>query len=80
MSEVKEELVNNVMRMAYRPLTEAEQESMRMIKVLGLQFYNLLHGIGSTDMATEKFASRELSLAATKIEEAVMWATKHVTR
>jgi len=32
--------------------------------------YGVLEGLGS---------SRELSLAKTKVEEAVMWATKHLT-
>lgn len=63
-------VVNNVMRHNYRVLTEAEKAQMQQIKDKGLEFVELLHSIGS---------SRELSLAITKMEEAVMWATKHVT-
>lgn len=73
-------VVNNVMRHNYRVLSESEKESMRMLKDSGLSFINQLHGIGATDMAGDRFASRELALAATRIEEAVMWAVKHITK
>lgn len=63
--------VNNVMRHAYRVLTDDEKAQMQKIKDDGLAFHSMLDGIGN---------SRELALAKTKIEEAVMWAVKHVTR
>lgn len=63
-------VVNNVMRHEYRVLSAAEKENMRAIKDLGAQFLVHVNGLG---------ASRELSLARTKIEEAVMWAVKHIT-
>jgi hypothetical protein len=63
--------VNNVMRHEYRVLTDEEKRFMERIKNIGADFYLLLAGIGQ---------SRELSLAKTKIEEAVMWAVKHITR
>lgn len=66
---------NNVMRHDYRPLTEEEQRMMRAMKDVGLQLWNVVDNIEAT---TSK--SRELSLAKTKIEEAVMWVTKHLTR
>lgn len=62
--------VNNVMRHAYRVLSDEEKALMQRLKDDGLAFWNVLNGIG---------ASRELSVAKTKIEEAVMWAVKHVT-
>lgn len=62
---------NNVMRHQYRQLTDIEKQQMLLIKDFGLAFHEYLDSIGS---------SRELSLAKTKIEEAVMWATKHVTK
>ena len=62
--------VNNVMRHGYRVLSEAEKAQMTAIKDAGLAFHEMLTGIGS---------SREMSLAKTKIEEAVMWAVKHIT-
>jgi hypothetical protein len=66
-----ERTVNNVMRHEYRVLTEDEKAFMKYVKDLGLQFHEVLEGRGQ---------SRELSVAKTKIEEAVMWAVKHVTR
>jgi len=64
-------VVNNVMRHAYRVLSDDEKAQMQAVKDVGLTFHALLDSIGS---------SREMSLAKTKIEEAVMWAVKHVTR
>ena len=64
-------LANNVMRHGYRALNKDESEQMLQVKDVGLAFHDLCEKIG---------ASRELSLAKTKIEEAVMWAVKHITR
>ncbi len=64
-------VVNNVMRHAYRVLSDEEKAQMLKIKDTGLDFHNFIDSSGQ---------SRELSLAKTKIEEAVMWAVKHVTR
>jgi len=63
--------VNNVMRHAYRVLTDDEKALMQKVKDLGLELHTLIEGIGQ---------SRELSIAKTKTEEAVMWAVKHLTR
>lgn len=62
--------VNNVMRHQYRVLSDVEKQRMQAIKDKGLELHELITGIGR---------SRELSLAATKTEEAVMWAVKHIT-
>jgi len=66
-----ERTVNNVMRHQYRVLTDAEKQQMQAIKDKGLELHDLIESVG---------ASRELSLAKTKTEEAVMWAVKHLTR
>lgn len=66
-----ERTVNNVMRHAYRVLTDEEKWQMQAIKDKGLELWSLIDGIGQ---------SRELSLAKTASEEAVMWAVKHITR
>ena len=63
--------VNNVMRHEYRVLSEEEKRVMQALKDKGLELYELIASIGK---------SRELSLALTKTEEAVMWAVKHLTR
>ena len=64
-------IVNNTMRHAYRVLSDADKANMTSIKDMGLTFHDLVDGLGQ---------SREISLAKTKIEEAVMWAVKHITR
>ena len=61
---------NNTMRHSYRVLSDAEKANMSSIKDKGLEFHDLIAGMGN---------SRELALAKTKIEEAVMWAVKHIT-
>jgi hypothetical protein len=65
-----ERIVNNLMRHNYRVLSDAEKIQMQTIKDLGLEFAMYCDRVGS---------SRELSLAKTSIEQAVMWAVKHVT-
>lgn len=62
---------NNVMRHEYRELSEAEKGHMKTVKDMGLEMIEYLELIGD---------SRELSLAKTKVEEAVMWAVKDITR
>ena len=64
-------VVNNVMRHEYRVLDESEKMAMKRIKDLGREFTELCDTVG---------ASREMSIAKTKAEEAVMWAVKHITR
>ena len=66
----KPEFSGNVMRHQYRVLSDAEKLHMQTVKDKGLEFFAYVHGIGN---------SRELSLAKTKVEEAVMWAVKHIT-
>lgn len=66
-----ERTVNNVMRHNYRVLSDTEKAHMQQIKDLGLAFHELLTSIG---------ASREMAIAKTKIEEAVMWGVKHITQ
>lgn len=62
---------NNVMRHEYRVLTELEKAQMTDLKDMGLEFVKALD---------EYEPSREISLARTKMEEAVMWAVKHITK
>lgn len=61
---------NNVLRHEYRILSDAEKATMKALKDKGAEFLALIEEAGQ---------SRELSLAKTKVEEAVMWAVKHVT-
>ena len=63
--------MTDVMRQEYRPLTNQEKDSMSTVKQLAQILYNCIDNLGE---------SRELSLSKTKEEEAVMWATKHLTK
>jgi hypothetical protein len=64
-------VANNVVRHEYRILTDTEKAQMKRLKDLGLAFIEACDEIGS---------SREISLAKTNAEQAVMWAVKHLTR
>lgn len=58
-------------RKVYRALTEAEQARIEAIKTTAEELLALImHG---------DTVSREQSLAKTKLEECVMWATKALT-
>jgi hypothetical protein len=69
-STADDRVVNNTVRHQYRVLNDAEKANMLAVKDEGLKFLELVSGLGN---------SREVSLAKTKIEEAVMWAVKHIT-
>ena len=60
----------NVMRSTYRELTDEEKETVKALKAHGEDFVAACNVLGK---------SRELSLAITNVEQAVMWAVKHVT-
>jgi len=62
---------NNTVRHQYRILSEQEKADMVEIKDAGLAFLKMLDRFGY---------SREMSLARTKLEEAVMWAVKSITK
>lgn len=65
--------VNNspdAMRHSYRVLSDDEKATMKALKDKGQELLDLIAAAGN---------SRELSIARTKTEEAVMWAVKHVT-
>jgi hypothetical protein len=70
-SDSNERTKNNTMSHQYRVLSEEEKSQMLAIKDMGAQFVGYCDDIGQ---------SRELSLAKTKIEEAVMWAVKSLTK
>jgi hypothetical protein len=54
-------------------IKDLDKNQIQLIKDFGVDFCAVLDIIGASG------SSRELSLAKTKIEEAVMWATKHLT-
>lgn len=61
----------NTMRSTYRVLDDAEKAHMHAIKSKGEELLQVIQNLGT---------SRELSLAATNLEQAVMWAVKHITK
>lgn len=61
----------NVFRPVYRELDEEEKLFMSNIKDKAFELYKLIDTIP---------ASREVSLAKTKLEESVMWAVKRITQ
>jgi len=70
--------MNNAVRHTYRKLSSVEKQQMVDVKDAGAAFLGLINEIGGTG-TSERKASRELAHATTKIEEAVMWAVKHIT-
>lgn len=69
-SESDQRTVNNSVRHQYRVLTEEEKASMLKVKDSGAEFIAFLDSLAP---------SREVSIAKTKVEEAVMWAVKSIT-
>lgn len=63
---------NNVMRHEYRVLSPEEKLAMKAIKDHGLTFLEAINNYVHD--------GREKSLAITKVEEAVMWAVKSITK
>lgn len=61
---------NNTLRHEYRTLNDAEKKQISDVKNLGEVFLGTIDELGS---------SHELSIAKTKIEEAVFWAVKDIT-
>jgi len=71
---------NNAVRHRYRTLSDAEKAQMQEIKDLGAAFIAKCHAIGGTDPQSERAGSRDLSLAITHAEDAVMRAVRHITK
>jgi hypothetical protein len=61
---------NNAVRHAYRVLNDEEKAQVLALEDIGAALIAKCDEIGE---------SRELSLAKTNAEQAVMWAVKHVT-
>lgn len=70
-SESDDRTANNAVRHTYRVLSDDEKAQMVKLKDLGAEFITACQQIGG---------SREMSLAITNAEQAVMWAVKHVTK
>lgn len=73
-STADERTANNTVRHKYRTLSENEKIDMLVLKDAGADFLNKIDTV-----ASHSADSRDLAIARTKVEEAVMWAVKHVT-
>ncbi len=75
---------NNAVRHQYRVLSDAEKANMVRVKDMGAAFLTLLDELrtpaqdAGDGMMTGTF-DRELAIARERIEEATMWAVKHIT-
>lgn len=69
-SQSDDRTANNAVRHTYRVLSDAEKQSLVRLKDLGAAFIAACDEIGQ---------SREMSLAKTNAEQAVMWAVKAIT-
>ncbi len=70
---------NSPVQHQYRVLSEEEKHMVAQVKDMGEAFVGALHAIGGTDPAGDRQASRDLALAQTHIEDAVMRAVRHIT-
>ncbi|WEA24037.1 DUF7681 family protein [Rhizobium binxianense] len=79
---------NNAVRHKYRVLSDAEKEQMVAVKDKGAEFLALIDSLRTPEQAAGEVdgvpyaigtIDRELNIAAERVEEAVMWAVKHVT-
>lgn len=73
-------VMNNSVRQTYRVLTDAEKAQIDKVKKLGQEFIDLCHDIGETPPCGDRLGSRDLSLAVTHMEDAVMRAVRHITK
>lgn len=73
-----ERVANNTMRHQYRVLSDQEKACMQAIKDHGLNFLTAINSIETINGAA--WSSREIEISRQKIEEAVMWAVKHITK
>ena len=69
-SQSDDRTANNAVRHTYRILSDDEKAAMVRMKDIGAEFIAECRKVGQ---------SRELSLAITNAEQAVMWAVKHIT-
>lgn len=73
---------NNTMRHQYRALSPIEKQQMAKIKRLGDELYQTLDAINRSEYGPDQdvYWSLEIQIACQRVEEAVMWGCKHITR
>lgn len=73
---------HNVMRQQYRQLTDQDKADLQKVKDYAFDLYEFVHELeprAGASCEAEAASRRCFALAKTKIEEAVMWATKGIT-
>lgn len=70
---------NNTVRHQYRVLSDVEKEQMLAIKDKGAELLQLIEDAKGPTMAMISIC-RELNIAGERVEEAVMWAVKGITK
>ena len=79
-----ERVVNNAVRHRYRVLSDVEKANVQAVKDKSLEFLTMLDGLHTpeVDLGDGSYSGtfdRELIIAKERVEEAVMWAVKHLT-
>lgn len=74
------QVYTNVMGHTREPLNAKHEELVRRVRDIGLEFYVLLHDAGGTDPNEERFANRNLAIASSNVEDAVMHAVKGICK
>jgi len=72
------QITNNIMGHVKTPINAKHEEHIRKMRDIALEFYVALHDAGGTDPNQDRFANRNLAIAATDIEVALMHAVKGV--
>ena len=71
---------NNAVRHQYRVLTDIEKDMVLRFKDMGADFIKLLHMVDGSEVMGDQMRARDLELARTHMEDAVMRAVRHLTK
>lgn len=71
--------MSDIFRKDYRMLTDLEKSFMSTIKTKANELYAAFEEAGKPGSREQGMGAREMALAKTKLEEAVMWAIKSIT-
>lgn len=72
------QITNNIMGHIQTPTNPKQKEYVQRLRDIALEFYVALHDAGGTDPNQDRFANRNMAIAATDIEVALMHAVKGV--
>jgi hypothetical protein len=72
------QITNNIMGHIKTPINAKHEEHIAKMRDIALEFYVALHDAGGTNPNEDRMANRNLAIAATEIEGALMHAIKGV--